>query len=180
MGYIGDRTRFAKEMRAFSAMVQQLEDTWFEIAKMRLLAYAEGAQLDTLGELIGGGNSPREGLSDADYRTRLYAQCQINQSRGEPERLIAALNVYTGNVPNKYREIPNAIILIELEAATTPALLLAQMRRVKAAGVRLDIVRYDPAEAFMFASGDSPETDSDHGFSDDTGTTGGKLSELLT
>jgi hypothetical protein len=146
---------------------------------MRLLAYAEGAQLDTLGELIGGGNFPCEGLSDADYRTRLYAQCQINQSRGEPERLIAALIALTGTTWTKFSELQPAQIYMQYSGTTVPSFLLSSMKRIKAAGVRLDIARVDSTTPFMFAGGPTSEIDSNHGFSDLSQLTGGSLGEII-
>ena len=86
---------FANELRAFGYEVQLIENTFFEIMSSRCLSVAVGAQLDVLGVVAGGGDCPRLGLGDTDYRARIQAQIAMNQSNGEPERLITALQVFT-------------------------------------------------------------------------------------
>jgi hypothetical protein len=153
MYYRGEQSNFAKEIRAFSEMAQDIEATLFEIAKFRLLPYATGHQLDVLGVLIGGGNAPRLGRSDTDYRQLLIAQTFINQSRGEPERLTAALKALTGATWTAYYEYQPASIYQQFAGTTAPAQLLSQMRRIKAAGARYALAMVDPDSPFTFDVG---------------------------
>lgn len=180
MNYRGEQSNFAKEIRAFAALIQQLEDTFFEIASMRTLSQAVGKQLDVLGELIGGGYTPRLGRTDSEYRSLLYSQCKLNHTHGEPERLILAIKALSGAAVCTYREFLPLAISINFLSSTLPDYLFAQMNRIKAGGVRLDLIQSDPTEAFTLAEGSTAETDSVHGLSDLSMTTGGLLSNLLT
>ena len=120
-------------------------------------------------------------MSDADYRVRLLAQCQINQSRGEPERLIAALIALTGATFTKVLEYQPASVVQEFSGGTIPSQLGNQMRRVKAAGVAYNLIQTDDANAFLLGiSSNHITNDTVHGtcVSSDQ-TFGGKLGQSL-
>jgi len=172
---------FANELRAFGYEVQLIENTLFEIMTSRLLDYATDASLDILGVIAGAGDCPRQGLNDADYRVKIKAQIAMNYSCGEPDAMIIALQSLTDTAWQRFREYFPACEYMEFSGTTTPDFLYSRMKKIKAGGVRLDIARVHPTTDFRFAAGDTIEhNDSDHGFSDDAQTTGGKLSTILT
>jgi hypothetical protein len=79
--------------------VQTVEELMFSLIGARYLGSASGAQLDQYGSVVG---SPRDGLSDAEYRGFIAAQILINQSEGEIPRIIQIAALITGAVSVYY------------------------------------------------------------------------------
>jgi len=177
MGYRGDPTLFSKLIQSLAAQIQNLENATWDTGTLRRLDVATVAQLDSIGEIVG---ETRQGKSDPEYKTAIIAKIHMNASCGEPERLIAAIKTLTGATIVVYREMFPASVYINFESDTVVNQLYNYIQRLCPAGVQLLLVQSDDDDAFMFASGSSSEVDTDHGFSDLSQITGGKLSNLLT
>jgi hypothetical protein len=178
MNYRGDQSLFSKFVQAFAAQIQNLENATWDTMLLRRIDVATGAQLDSLGEIVG---ETRQGKIDADYKIAILAKIQMNASCGEPERLIAAVKALTGATVVEYQDIFPATVYINFESDTVVSdQLYNYLQRLLPAGVRLILTQSDDDDTFMFASGSSSESDSSHGFADLTQTTGGKLSNLLS
>ena len=70
-------------------LAEELYDVFADLKANQWLATATGVGLDRLGKILG---YSRSGLSDADYRLRLYIQAAINTSNGRPEQIIDLMN----------------------------------------------------------------------------------------
>jgi hypothetical protein len=170
--YKGTRT-LPGLLEAMIEPVQAIEDALGSMNTLRYLSEAFGVQLDHIGQIVGFPRPP--GMGDDQYSLDILAQIKINTSEGQPEQLIqifqlvtnAALIILDEQFPadvmlSSEIQIPNQLAankLIELVKEAAPAGV-----RISALGV------FDPSEAFAFA-GSLPGL----GFSDDTGTQGGKL-----
>ncbi len=134
---------------------------------------AEGVQLDRLGENLGLEREP--GQSDDDYRILLNTQIVANLSNGEAETLIEITRVLTDSSVVKLQELFPAHVVIEFDGeATNQSLVVQRLKRVKAAGVGLDLVKDVGTESFVFEGGDGL------GFSSTQDTdTGGILSSKI-
>jgi hypothetical protein len=88
-----DKAKLRAYLTAYLSEFQVLEDVFKDLYLKRSLDSAEGAQLDGLGQIL---VLEREGRTDDEYRAALKFQAFLNQSKGEPETLIAALKVFTG------------------------------------------------------------------------------------
>lgn len=176
------QSNFAKEIRAFAAQVQEIENAAFGVLVGRCLCAAIGYQLDIIAHIIGNDICTRDGLPDDEFRKKISAQIAINQSRGEPERMIMALEALTEATEQRLIECFPASFYQQYDgSAPAPTDLYKRMHKIKAAGVNYSLIRSDPVASFQFSvTGDATESDSSHGFSDPTQTTGGKFSELVT
>lgn len=93
------------------APLNLVESTLFDLLNKRIdIDNAEGVQLDAIGDLLA---RPRQGLSDANYRTDLRAKIQLHASNGTRDALITL----TGDTVT-IREFPNAAA--EFEAFHEP------------------------------------------------------------
>lgn len=89
-----DKTTWTDILTAMLQEAQNIEDAFKDLYFYRALKTAFGVQLDGIGEILG---LARNGLDDEDYRISLTFQAFLNQSKGEPEVLIAALKVFTNS-----------------------------------------------------------------------------------
>lgn len=137
---MADKTNFSKEIRAFAAQVQALEDAVFDVYSKRNISdavtYGLDAVLDGFGEIVG---ESRLARNNSDYATAIRARIQMNASKGEPERMIAALKAITGSAVVTYRENYPASVAMEYEGITIPANLAKTMQKIAPAGVRVTI-----------------------------------------
>lgn len=69
---------------------QDLENALQQLKRCRFIDTAEGAQLDTLGRLVG---QARDGLDDATYRRYVRARIVANFSKGRIEDLIKVVDL---------------------------------------------------------------------------------------
>lgn len=149
--------------------IQELEDACWEVILYRLLPNAEGAQLDSLGKIVGRG---RGALADINYLRAIQAEIRINRSSGTPEDMIAVgtLSLPVGDVFT-YAEAYPAVILISLitpETTTAISLLFQSLVRAKPGGVKL-MLSYLTAPAgdtFTFSPYSAPVDSTVLGFSD--------------
>lgn len=123
--------------RSFTNRIQELEDATWEVILYRLMANAEGAQLDALGAIVGRG---RNNLSDADFLIAIKGQIRINRSNGTPEDILAValLSIPPGYVPLYDEEYPAVILItIDSEVLFNIQVLFENLIRTKSGGVRL-------------------------------------------
>lgn len=74
--------------------IQDLERAFQSILTILDIDNSEGAQLDTIGRIVG---QPRSGLADATYRTYLRARIQANRSDGSSEELYDVFKALYGS-----------------------------------------------------------------------------------
>ena len=82
--------------------VQRIEDAARSLLTDRWLDVAVGRQLDELGEVVG---EPRLGRTDETYREAINVRITINQSGGEPERIIEFFRRIAGANQVLYQEV---------------------------------------------------------------------------
>jgi hypothetical protein len=158
--------------------VQELENAiWFVIFG-RMPDYAEGAQLDMLGRIVGQG---RNGLSDDQYRAHIKARIRINQSYGRAFDVIEVLRLID-TVPFRLVEFGTASFRVTYDAPPTDAGLGHEIpeliRQSRAAGVSayvsFPVDRLTGRGAF-FGSAYGPTLNSARGFSSSYDPTVGGL-----
>lgn len=84
-------TKLRALITALADAAQDIEDDTWACIEDRMLATAEGAQLDQYGRVLG---QPRDGLSDDDFRALLGIRILANRSNGQADvilRVVAGL-----------------------------------------------------------------------------------------
>lgn len=81
---------------------QELENAIWFVIYGRMLDYAEGAQLDMLGRIVG---QPRNGLSDDRYRVHVRARIRINRSIGTADDVIEVLRLVDPGVTYHFQDV---------------------------------------------------------------------------
>jgi hypothetical protein len=84
------KPNLAAILASYTDQLQLLENALWDIITARLVDYAEGAQLDAIGRIVG---EIRQGQNDAQYRARLRVRIRINQSFGTAEDVIIVLQM---------------------------------------------------------------------------------------
>jgi hypothetical protein len=132
------RPRLQGLLTAYMNEVQTLENALYPIDRLRQLAYAYGAQLDGLGEIIG---IPRNGLSDSTYILFLYGKIAENFSDGTIPAIINVINyVFQAQVVIMQEVYPAGI---SVQVAGTPlspslfALAVGLVQAAMGAGIQL-------------------------------------------
>ena len=122
----GEQSAFAKEIRAFAAQCQAIEDAAFVVYVSRTIdaALAGGfsATLDHLGDLLG---ELRYGRGDADYAIGLKVKTIINSSQGAPETIISAISALAQTDEVTYDEYYPASIVVTFKGTSAPVDTLA-------------------------------------------------------
>ncbi len=185
----GERSRFAKEIRAFADQVQDLENAAHIIYTTRSidagLQYGitqgwdidKNPILDDIGDIV---DQPRYNHNNADYAIFLKAKIMMNASRGEPERIIETIRSICGTEVIRYYEYYPASIVVEFESDAVPEGLNSIMQRIVSGGVRIGIVASSETDAFAFSDdGTLGSGDAVHGFAPVNQSSGGKLSALI-
>lgn len=171
---------------ALAAFCQDIENVLFDLLKYRSIGSASGKQLDLLGAMVG---INRTGPDDV-YRDDINFQIYINRSNGSPETLISCLSAVTNATSIELIEAGNARVIMTIIQALKPipANMFEKMKRVKAAGVALEINVNNSTNQFVF-SGDvnslgvevSPPFYFGYGFGETNfPDVGGCISELIT
>lgn len=88
-------------LSAYTKVLQDTQDTSFELLNSRGLSVATNSYLDNLGKLLG---ETRKGRSDEPYRAALYARIRINSSEGTPKEVLDILKEYTGATSVRFFE----------------------------------------------------------------------------
>lgn len=165
-------------LRTYTDEVQELETALWDVLVLRFLDYAEGAQLDTLGRVVG---ERRGDKGDAAYRVRLTARILINSSFGRPADVFAVLKAVT-DAGFTYREFRTASFQIQFTEAPEPVAVQAELpgliSETRAAGVGASVSYPVSANVFNFSDAQNPGPyGTGLGFSDAfAGTPGGDLS----
>jgi hypothetical protein len=130
-----------KYVEAFALQVQDLEDAITEVMLQDLLTFAEGENLDTIGDLVG---APRLGLSDEDYREAIEFQVFVNHHTTSPDNLAELCRRLAGADAVEYMPQGPAVYSLRVDGGTIGADLRARLQRLTAAGVRLMDVHRNP------------------------------------
>jgi hypothetical protein len=202
----GDVSYFAQEIMAFADQIQALETAIMAVYLYRGIdAAVSGGYSQTLDDIGGIVGCPAHivagslTMTNAEYAIALRAQIQMNASRGEPERLIAAiqfLSTSPGGTSCKvdYIQMQPASAVLNLENPSWPDFLgkdlsgsLALipfwqqvMDKVKAGGVALS-VQQSSSRPFCFSiDGATPWYSNGKGFGNNsTDVNGGQLATPL-
>lgn len=185
----GDLSNFAMEIRSFGIQVEELLDAAAIVKSVRSIDAAlqygidQGWDadinplLDGIGDIVG---QPRYNHSNAEYVILLRAKILMNASRGEPERIIAAIRAICQTAVIRYDEYYPASIVVEFESDTAPEGLLAIMQKIVSGGVRIEVIRSALTDAFAFSDdGTLVRGDTVHGFAPVDQSTGGRLSSII-
>jgi hypothetical protein len=165
---------------SYGAQFQEIEDVLWQLYTERWLSTATGAQLDELGRMLG---EPRGDKNDDDYRAALYARIALNRSNGRIEDILFAM---TNIKDDRYqlRELGDATLVVRLlDAISTVSAAIYDdaLQQTKAAGVEA-VFQYssdDDENTFRWAVGDTVESTTTEGWSNDAGTDGGSWSDAL-
>lgn len=192
-GFMQGATNIESFIDALVAECQTLETVFCQLLDERHLSVAIGKQLDGIGEIL---DLDREVAEiDGDYRARLIAKSGQLTRGGEIETLLSTFVSLTGlTAPDELSlsEIfPCFVIMTWLTDVVDdldPVLdaeLISTMNAVRAAGVRLDLIRNVLAEPFEFSDeseivGGNGPIDASKGFGDEVLTGGGKLGRVIT
>jgi len=137
----------------------------------RLIATAEGVQLDGIGEIVG---EDRQGRSDDDYRVAIEFKVFINISSGQPDVVMTVLKTVTDATQVRIIEFFPAHIYLYTNGSTIPGDLLVTMRKVIPSGVGLSVIAGYGVTPFEFdTEGGIPYNEGD-GFSEYNYTEGGQ------
>ncbi len=107
-----DKPNLAAMLTTFLDPVQELENQIWFVLYGRMIEYAEGAQLDMLGRIVG---QDRNSASDDVYRARIAVRIRINQSFGRALDVIEMLMLLTDASPH-LREIGTAGFVVTLDS----------------------------------------------------------------
>lgn len=89
-----EKPKLAAFLSVFHRQVQEAEDAFWQLYEGRWVTSATGYVLDLLGKIVG---QPRDGASDAEYRSRIVARVKANRSSGTLPELIS---IFSGLVPS--------------------------------------------------------------------------------
>jgi hypothetical protein len=146
----GDPSNVSKFVRVFADQVQLLENATADVKALRMFQYAEKAQLDEIGAIVG---ENRQGKTDAQYRIAILARINTNASRGEPERIIYALKQITTATDVYFKERYPATIQLAFAAPDIVSGLKQYMQRICAGGVQLILEQHSTSTPFVFDIG---------------------------
>lgn len=139
-------------VQAFSALVQDMEDTLFDLLLKRTIELSEGAQLDGLGEIVG---IAREGKTDALYRNAIQAQILLNISSGTPEEIMTIIGLLLGSFTDlQFQEYYplgfHLLVKIPISTADTTAAQLAKtMNSARDAAVQAILIWFEDTPVFQ-------------------------------
>lgn len=135
-------------LKAFLTPMKRIESTLKDMQRNRYIATASGAQLDIVGEIVG---ISRGALSDDQFRTAIYFQIYLNQSKGTPELLISFLKNITGSNNVKLIEIYPATIQLVFETINPiPPNLKTLLENVAPAGVEIILTLVPSGKIFGY------------------------------
>lgn len=132
----GSRTNFQKMLYAIISQIQEIQTQENLLISMRTLDFAQGVQLDGLGEIIG--LARIAGQSDDSYRQALQFQIFVNGSQGTPEQVIYILSFLTNASKIWYNEVYPAAYQMTTDGLTfpeNPSDLVSAIQSVSPAGV---------------------------------------------
>lgn len=164
--------------------IEQLKTTFKTTEEWRSLNNAQGTTLDLMGENI---NQPRGRASDDVYRIMIRGKEALNQSDGTFDSILRVLSAAVDCDPSEINMYslkergenePAALIITKApidalnRVGMSPSQFVQLAQRSTLAGVRVDSANFQGT----FSFGPVPmEKNSEKGFSDVEGTTGGYL-----
>lgn len=132
--------------------VQTAEDVFWALYSERLLTGAVGAQLDSLGAVVG---QPRESATDDQYRARIAGRILANRSNNGVEVLLAIVRAVLGStVEATFTAYPPASFVIDVAGAVTAddaEVLAGLIRDARAAGIGASLVTSTSPDAETLA-----------------------------
>lgn len=156
---------------AYTVEIQNLETNLFNFIDGRSIEKAVGENLDNIGTIV---VQERLNFDDEFYRVLIYVKIGINTSQANPEKVIDVFRLLTAANLVHLIDLENGAIELYSDGLSPTDdinFIFENMEKVVAAGIRINTIGFfDPNEAFSFA-GNVPGL----GFSDITGTTGGKF-----
>jgi hypothetical protein len=130
--------------------VQELENAIIEVIVSRHILYANDAQLDLLGAIVG---ERRDGKGNALYRKFIQARVLINRSYGRVKDILAVLLAVDDSVPT-FSELGTAFIRvtysIPVASAEVRRAIPDLVRQARAAGVGASVIQPTRANWFRF------------------------------
>lgn len=165
----------------YTAKIQELENVFNSLVTERTLNGSVGIQLDNLGTIF---NTPRNGLTDEQYRQRIIGKIAENTSEGTPKDIINLFKILMQASEIDYRELyPATIEMVAQNPAPVADTsgIIAALNNAKPAGVKiLDLIfsGKDPVFAYLgdpdtntggYRSHDGVETDVSETLNPDAG-----------
>lgn len=148
------KPRIAATLTVFARQIQELEQALYDLLIYRQLEFAEGAQVDGFGSIVG---EAREGRTDLDYKAAIRARINLNLGHGTTEEIVALIRGIAGDVQVKIVDYYPAGFIADIVDPIDP--LIVDPVRIanfvqsgKPAGVWA-ITTYHVAGAFRFDSG---------------------------
>jgi hypothetical protein len=183
-----DKPRLSGLITAITNRLQEFEDCNWDVINKRLLdyidrdgnlAHAVGAQLDTIGRIVGQG---RGGQDDATYLIYIRAKIFLNKSRAKHDDVIKLLQLVEA-ADFTYSEYYPCTVWIEFTEPTAadPAVLVELARRAVTGGVQLFLANpTGDDDALILGDSSIPAgtPDAVHGLGDAAATMGGHLAEI--
>lgn len=153
-----EKATFQGVIEALAEDNQEFEDSLWILFEEMALSTAVGARLDIIGQTLA---VLRLGRSDTIYRTRLQAAIIQYMSSGRWEQLLEGFRLLTGSRSTQGEEIfPAAVSLTAIGASQLSAVDLAEvvaaLRKLKAAGVRLNAALVVADPPFVFGGDPDP------------------------
>lgn len=139
----------------YTSEANNLEQVFQDLINKRSINYAEGKQLDNIGEIVGQSRVVQDQiLSDEDYRKFIKARIVRNYTTSTTEEIIAAV-VFILDAPQVQVIEGGAQISIGIGKILTPeeVNLVINLGIVpKTAGVAIDYFEYNSANPFSYRS----------------------------
>lgn len=183
-----ERPNFVGIVSALAQHVQQLEDAIFGIVQAQQLSDAQGAQLDSIGALVG---ASRNGLNDSQYSTLIKGTIAKNNGDATLETLLTIIRSLFGATSIFIKQadtlrngahLTPASISLSVGSPTVPASALSLVEtflsQALGAGVTLNYLGQFTAAGSFAMSGNQPWVKGFGSTSD--ASAGGGLGSILT
>jgi hypothetical protein len=162
-------------LRAVCEQITVVENLFFDLYSKTFLDTAEGVQLDQLGEIVG---EARQDRTDDQYRAAIRIRVLVNRSSGKTEELLEICRRFVADDPSPViiaQDVYPAGVHIEVQALFSglPYDLQRLLRKAKSAGVRMDAVMVDRANAFIWDQRTDGAVTDAQGWGNRTQTSGG-------
>lgn len=137
------KPRLVALLKAFGTVVQDAEDTLFDVLISRVLDDSTGAVLDRWGAIVG---ERRDGLGDEDYRRFVKARILVNIGDSTIDELIVIWQIITGPSHHvRYMPMHPAgyhmhVVRRSFMAETVRARVRRMMEQARPAGVTSEMV----------------------------------------
>lgn len=172
-----DKPNITALVRIFGDRAQGLENVLYDLISSGGVVSGHDSLLDQIGDVVG---QLRNGLSDADYKLRLFAKIGQNVSKGTPEDVIRIFKLLMQADRVYYNPLfPAAFSLTAIGGTPLGTMtdIKNAMNSSRIGGVSIDLFASAGSIAFSFS--DDPDPNG-QGFGDyNDGTVGGVLAQVL-